>query len=77
MGNSSSQHAKVPVHLESCVGLPYGEVLETLRKRKINIQLVAVKPDELYNRNNVQRPKFGVTVVYDCLTDIVKDIFVY
>ena len=77
MGTIFSQHAKKTAHLESCVGLPYGEVLETLRKRKINIQLVAVKPDELYNRNNIKRPKFGVTVVYDCLTDIVKDIFVY
>ena len=77
MGNSSSQHAKIPAHLETCVGLPYDEVLETLRKRKINIQLVAVKPDELYNRTNVPRPKFGVTVVYDCHTNIVKDIFVY
>jgi len=43
MGNIYSQHAKKPTQLESCVGLPYGEVMKTLRKRKINIQLVAAR----------------------------------
>jgi hypothetical protein len=75
MGSSLSMQ-KTP-RVEKLIGLPYGEVLDTLKKQKINIQLVAVKSDELYTRNNVPHPKVGVTVIYDCLTHRVKNIFIY
>jgi hypothetical protein len=74
MGSTGS---KPPPRLENCVGRPYPEVVHALSARKINIQLVAVKSDEIYDKSNIQRPKFGITIVYDTLTDIVKDIFVF
>ena len=77
MGSSPSKNTVKPPRLANAIGHPYVEIVNTLTKRKIPVQLLAVKAGEPYDKNHVSHPKFGILIVYDTITDLVKDVIVY